>query len=135
MGAIARPWRARVLEVLDAGVEDLEEIYLRVTPWVPQGHAFRERERHNARYRNRHPRQNGEPSAPRPVIRSAAEIHRIGARQVIRKTLQNLVKDGYIVRTETGYVRRSHASVPSHDARADDVASVNGDGAHGEEAP
>jgi hypothetical protein len=97
-----RPWTQRVLDLVADGVHDRDELIERATPWVPQGHAYRVRERvrqnelerTRAQIRGRGPSQR----------RSAVEVHRIGARIVIRDTLRMLVKHRRLVRIGDRYL-------------------------------
>lgn len=80
-----------MMELIDAGITDREEIIRLTTPFVPQGHAYRVRESTNERLRRR---RGGE---PRHIEPSPSEIHRIGARQSITKALHIQVRCGYLV--------------------------------------
>ena len=95
MGALRRPWTVRILELVDAGVTHREEIVEQTLPFVPIGHAHRTRERQRLHQQAR-ARATGKTLTPRP--KSMAEVHRIGAREVIRQTCHSLVLYGHLVR-------------------------------------
>ena len=95
-----RPWTLEILRLVEAGTSDEEEVIRLATPFVPQGHAWRTREAYRlksaaaverklngARVRERH---------LRPI--TPAEIHRIGARMVIRAALRQLAESGRVIR-------------------------------------
>lgn len=93
--ATMRPWTTYILRLVEQGILDREEIIQRTIPFVPQGHAYRVRERQNERA-----------SRARVLdarVRTSSEIHRIGARQVIASTLHNQVRTGYLVREGDRY--------------------------------
>jgi hypothetical protein len=89
-----RPWTRRILDLIDAGVTDREEIIRLTTPFVPQGHAYRVRESTNERQR----RRSSSSSEPRRLNVTPSEMHRIGARGAIRASLANQLRDGYLIR-------------------------------------
>lgn len=107
MATPMRPWTRRLLDLIDDGITDHDELIRRAVPWVPQGHAFRMREQNNARFRERYAAKH--PSAirrPNQVRRSTpTELHRVGARLVLTRSLRNLVHHGHLTRDGTTYAR------------------------------
>lgn len=93
--ATMRPWTVRILELIDAGITHREDIVEQTLPFVPLGHAHRTRERQRLNA-HRRPRLTDVRLTPRP--KTLAEVHRVGARQVIGETLQTLVRHGHLVR-------------------------------------
>ena len=98
-----RPWTRQMLELIDAGVTEREEIIRLTTPFVPQGHAYRVRESANERLRRRR-------SGVRRMLELApSEIHRIGARRAIILSLHNQIRDGHLIR-DGDHMRRVKAA-------------------------
>lgn len=102
MGVPLRPWTLRLLALIDQGVTAREELIRLVTPVVPIGHAYRVRVRTNERQKARKP----ETRTVRRREPHPKEAHRIGARQVIQKTLANLCRDQTLV-LDHGHYRRA----------------------------
>ena len=96
MSSAPRPWTQRILQLIDEGVTDREALITGATPFVPQGHAHRVRERQNKRMAARR-REEGRPQGSGRIT-STSEAYRVGARQVVHKALQNLCKCGRLVR-------------------------------------
>ncbi len=114
-----RPWTRRILELVAQGVTDREAIISGAIAWVPQGYAYRKREQKNAsaarQWEARRPEDAGRRETPRRE-RSAAEVHRIGAREVLSHKLNDLVRQGYLVREgdQYRYPRTGrHAATPT----------------------
>jgi hypothetical protein len=101
----ARPWTCEIYRLVMAGVSHRDDIIRLATPHVPQGHAYRERERVREGFKRRYARKRGGPPIkPMPELqRTPAEIHAFGARLIIRKTLGSLVSTGRIVRDGDHY--------------------------------
>jgi hypothetical protein len=97
-----RPWTERILQLVDAGITEREEIVRRTIPFVPQGHAYRVREITNARMRRRYGYVD---AAPRNLNRTPGELHRVGAGAVINQAIHNLTRCGVLVR-DGDHVRR-----------------------------
>jgi len=100
-----RPWTERLLAVVEAepGIH-IEEAIRRVTPFVPQGHAYRAREKRMESQARRWRRANGLPEElPRTTTRPPkhpTEAHRIGARVVLTDAIWGLTKGGRLVRVD-----------------------------------
>lgn len=107
MASPMRPWTRRLLDLIDEGITDHDELVSRAVPWVPQGHAFRTREESNARFRRRyavaHP--TATPRGNQVRRYTPTELHRVGARLVLTRCLRNLVRTGRLVRDGTTYTR------------------------------
>jgi len=98
-----RPWTERIIQLVDEGVTERETIIAKATPWVPQGHAFRVRESRNARARAKD-RARGRAAGTQPKV-SIYEVHRVGARHVIRTSLAGLCQCGVLTREGDHYRR------------------------------
>lgn len=121
--ALRRPWTQHLLQLVDSGVTHAEELIRLTTPLVPMGHAFRKREMVNGHARERH-REAGHPSAPTPRRpREPIDVHRIGARLVLRDCLHGLVRTGHLVQDGEHFRRPSQATVA--DVRPDVIAQEN----------
>lgn len=90
-----RPWTRQLLMLVDIGITDREDLIRRAAPYVPIGHAHRTRERDRLRC--------GGPQAR--VHLTTAEIHAIGARTVLHRSLKKLVERGQLVRNGNHYHR------------------------------
>lgn len=111
-----RPWTRRILELVDSGVTERTEVIRQTIPFVPQGHAYRTRERDLERLRHRtsvayeERIRNGEtphhgPFGPRAV--DPIDCHEVGARMVIRHTILKLIRGGHLVLADGHLVRPS----------------------------
>jgi hypothetical protein len=112
--ATMRPWTVRILELVDAGVTHREEVIEQTLPFVPIGHAHRARERQRLSQQAR-PRLTDRTLTPRP--KGLAEVHRIGARTIIRETIATLLTHGHLVREGDHLRRPSHGQRPAADPR------------------
>ena len=92
---VRRPWTQAVFDVLAAGPAHRDLIVELASPWVPQGHAYRAREYQRVRYMRRS--RGSDVRLGRRRV-SDAELHRIGARVVVNRTLAQLVRAGRIER-------------------------------------
>jgi hypothetical protein len=111
-----RPWTVRILELVDAGVTHREEVIAQTIPFVPIGHAHRARERQRLSQQAR-PRATERTLTPRP--KALAEVHRIGARTVVRETIATLLTHGHLVRDGEHLRRPSHGQRHAADPRGE----------------
>ena len=101
---VRRPWTEQLVDLVNAhpGGIDVEEVIAKVTPWVPQGHAYRARAKRMEHQARRWRRAHGLPEdLPRAQVRAdphPAEVHRIGARVVLTDVITGAVRFGRIVR-------------------------------------
>jgi hypothetical protein len=93
-----RPWTLHLLKLVDSGVHDRSELIERSLHWVPQGHAYRQRERDRANSAAKIDRLRPHRARLRPQQRCADEVYEIGARRVVSTTLKNLIRRGVLVR-------------------------------------
>ena len=96
MSTPPRPWTAELLRLVDAGVHSREEIIKRLTPFIPQGYAYRCWERNRDRQRAM-PRSTDRRFVTDHSDPSIWAIHRSGARFVIQRCLLGLRANGTLI--------------------------------------